>query len=203
MTRRCSGPSRRLGFLWIESLRGARSATDRPYVIPWSTRTTDAPATLDYAAPRLRGGIRFLPSFCIAASILTLSGILLLFVSEHTNTGVPFPNPPRVLGTYAVWLLGVIYVWQRLREDKRRACLGLALVGVAATAALVALPIQLLIWREDPGHPQSRFRLTLWPLALTLLALIVAAIGRGIIRRCSGPAAHASCGSRAGDAAGR
>jgi hypothetical protein len=158
---------------------------------------------LPYWTMRIRGGIRFLPSFCIAASVLTLSGALLLFVSEHTNTGVPFPNPPRVFGTYAVWLLGVMYVWQRLREDKRWPCRGLASIGVAATVALVALPIQLLIWREDPGHPQSRFRLTLWPLVLTLLSLLVAAIGRGITRRCSGPAADASCGARAGRAAGR
>src|SRR5689334_12753375 len=34
MTRRCSGPSRRVSFFSIESRRGAGSAADRPYVIP-------------------------------------------------------------------------------------------------------------------------------------------------------------------------
>ena len=33
ITRQCSGPSRRVSFVWFESRRGAGSATDRPYVI--------------------------------------------------------------------------------------------------------------------------------------------------------------------------
>ena len=32
ITRQCSGPSRRVSFLWFENRRGAGSATDRPYV---------------------------------------------------------------------------------------------------------------------------------------------------------------------------
>src|SRR3954464_8575899 len=32
ITRQCSGPSRRVSFLWFESRRGAGSATDRHYV---------------------------------------------------------------------------------------------------------------------------------------------------------------------------
>src|SRR5207248_3058205 len=34
ITRRCSGPSRRVSFLWFESRHRAGSATDRHYVIP-------------------------------------------------------------------------------------------------------------------------------------------------------------------------
>src|SRR5882724_885805 len=33
ITRECSGPSRRVSFLWFETRRGAGSATDRPYVM--------------------------------------------------------------------------------------------------------------------------------------------------------------------------
>src|SRR5439155_7489996 len=33
ITRQCSGPSRRVSFLWFENRRGAGSATDRHYVI--------------------------------------------------------------------------------------------------------------------------------------------------------------------------
>lgn len=38
ITRRCSGPSRRVSFLWFESRRGAGSATDWHYVRPLTSR---------------------------------------------------------------------------------------------------------------------------------------------------------------------
>lgn len=42
ITRQCSGPSRRVSFLWFESRRGAGSATDRHYVMLRSTELAKA-----------------------------------------------------------------------------------------------------------------------------------------------------------------
>ena len=141
---------------------------------------------LDYATPRTRGARRFLPSFYLAVVAIGLTAFLLAFVSPYWG-GVPLINQERVVGTYAVWVLSIAFVLQRVREDERWPSFGLALVAAGGVAAAIALPVQLLIWREDAGHPQSRFRLTMWPLACAVVALVIVAIGRGMTRRRTGP----------------
>jgi hypothetical protein len=92
-----------------------------------------------------------------------------------------------VVGTYAVWALSILYVLQRVREDESWPSAALVMLAVGAVVAAVALPIQILIWREDPGHPLPRSRLTIVPLVLAALGIMIGAIGRRIAKHRVAP----------------
>ncbi|HEX8523754.1 MAG TPA: hypothetical protein VF669_15975 [Tepidisphaeraceae bacterium] len=125
-----------------------------------------------------------LPSRVLGIAVLAAAVLVECFVEPTYGSGIIRPSPLRVGLTGCLWLLAALYPWQRLREDPLWPSFGLVLMGLGATAGAVLLPIQLILWRDDVGHPQSRWRLELmWPLAWTLLAISIAAAGRVYARQ--------------------
>jgi hypothetical protein len=56
---------------------------------------------------------------------------------------------------------------------------------VGAWTATIAVPVQIIVWREDAGFPRSRFRPELMlPLMVAAIGLLFAVLGRLISRLC-------------------
>jgi peptidoglycan/LPS O-acetylase OafA/YrhL len=144
--------------------------------------------TLEYAnrsTPRSR---RRRTSAVVAVLGLVVAGLGFVVAPPYVGSGIIRANPFSLLPALAVLALALVYVALRVEEDVKWPCFGLGLVAFGAVVAVVAVPVQVLIWREDPGTPQSRWRPELmWPLPFAIFGLLLAAIGRGLTRRCSRP----------------
>ena len=144
----------------------------------------DERPTINYAEPSTPRRRRLPGSVMIALGALALAAAGFVFVPPYYGSGIMRPNPFSFLTAGAVWLLGLVYIWTRIEEDARSPSIGMDLFGFGALLAAVVLPAHVLVWREDPGVPQSRWRWELmWPLAITLIGLLLAVIGNALANR--------------------
>ena len=139
------------------------------------------PTTLAYAEPSTprKRGMPASVMIALAAFALTIFGFI--FIGPYYGSGIIRPNPFSLLPAGGVWLLGILYVWKRIEEDPRSPSFAMGLFGFGATLAIVVVPVHVWVLREDPGVPQSRWRVELtWPAAITLVALLLAAAGNAM-----------------------
>ena len=112
-----------------------------------------------------------------------------LFIPDTVGSGVVSVNLFAALACFAIMGGAIVYVWLRLFEEDGRSPRLAAFVGTCATVAILALPFQFWSLANDYGEPRPWVRLKLYsPGIIVLTALVLAAIGRGITHRCSGPA---------------
>lgn len=111
ITRQCSGPSRRVSFLWFERRRGAGSATDRPRVtrdavaVDQRLKADDSISRLDRFITRLLAALGGAVIAVLLMVLLICSGL-----------------PKGVLSSWSVGTLGAVLIYLGL-------CLGAGLVG--------------------------------------------------------------------------
>src|SRR5688572_7062789 len=145
---------------------------------------------LDYASPNTANTPRErfrLRSAHVAWPTIVLMAVSVLMLPPNTGSGVV--NPFAALACFASMAAAILYVWLRLLEDRRWSKAAAALVGVCATVAILALPFQFWNLAKDYGEPRPwGLRLKVFfPGMLVCAALLLAALGGGITRQCSGP----------------
>ena len=119
----------------------------------------------------------------------TLAVFAGLFIPDTVGSGIVRVNPFAAMACFAIMGGAIIYVWMRLFEEGPRSPRLAALVGTCATVAIFALPFQFWTLANDYGDRRPWVRLKLYsPGIIVLVALVLAAIGRGMTYRRSRPA---------------
>jgi hypothetical protein len=150
------------------------------------------PTVLDYASPTLRVPRRRV-SFYLGLSVCCLGAFAAWFIPSTVGSGITYRNPDAAAAAYLIWLASIVYIWLRAFDERPRSRLLAGFIALCGTVAVIAVPMQLDAWDGDPGHPQPRFRLALlWPGIIAGVAVLGAAFGRVLTRRCSGPAGTVS-----------
>jgi hypothetical protein len=138
---------------------------------------TEAPVQLEYATPARAAKIPLRKSVFVAVAAV-LFGFIGVVMPPLVGSGLIGFN---VFWTPTWWItFGFLdaYVWLRIRESRPLSRSGGLLTGLGGTGALIALALILLDWKPNV------------PLLSVVCAasFVVAAVGRWITRRCTGPA---------------
>lgn len=145
-------------------------------------------ATLDYARPGTFR--RRIPRSAFVVVAILLCSVLAALIEFRPalmpQTGL-LRGDRRAIPALLVWLFAVVYIVQRTREDARWPCAGLVVVAIAGAASLTLFALQCILWREQLKYRDPSDASTVLPFAGALGAFAIAAVGRRLTRRCSGP----------------
>lgn len=148
---------------------------------------TEAPVQLEYATPARAAKIPVRKSVVVALAAV-LFGFIGMVMPPIMGSGRIGSNVFWAPAWWTAFALLDAYVWLRIRESKPLSRSGALLTGLGATGVLFALALILVDWK--PNVPL---------LSVACAAsFVVAAVGRWITRRCTGPAGQNGSGGSDG-----